>query len=96
LGCVATVSHELYHRFTMTANPNEAACWCASDGKCPHPVSAKIASLWEELEQSVDDVLGMFDRKSMQNFLKRDLDGNPVNGGGVGRIKDVSVYVLST
>jgi hypothetical protein len=77
----------------MATNPNEAACWCASDGKCPHTVSSKIQSVWEELEQGVDEVLGMFDRKSMHNFLKRDLDGNPINAA-VGKVKDVRLLVV--
>ena len=74
----------------MAANPTEGGCWCASDSKCPHAITSKLNSLWDEAENSVDEVLSMFDRKSMQNFLKRDLDGNPV-GNSVGKVKDVRI-----
>jgi hypothetical protein len=30
---------------------SEGMCWCASDIKCPHGISHKIPSQWEDLEK---------------------------------------------
>jgi len=55
-----------------------ASCWCSSDVRCPHGVSAKVSSLWDEIETVIDSTLKEFDRKAIRSFLsKRDLSGNP-------------------
>lgn len=64
----------------MATNPNEAACWCSSDNKCPHNFSVKLSQLWNESEQSIDEVIQQFDKKTIRNFLKSESGS---------RIKDV-------
>lgn len=55
-----------------------ASCWCSSDNKCPHGVSGKVQSLWDEIESVIDNTLKEFDRKAIRTFLsKRDISGNP-------------------
>ena len=73
----------------MTASPNEAGCWCASESKCPHSISSKLLSSWDEVERAVDEVIQQFDQSSIIRFLKRDLDGNLLHS--VGRVKEVLV-----
>lgn len=29
----------------------EGMCWCASDMKCPHGISHKLPTVWEDLER---------------------------------------------
>ncbi len=54
----------------------EAVCWCCTDAKCPHPISAKLSSAWDEIEEEIDKILIEFDRKSLRNYLKHDINGN--------------------
>lgn len=79
-----------------------AVCWCAGGdiGKCPHNVSTKIQSNWEELEQTIDTTLRQFDRKTIRKFLKRDVDGNSkttnfVNDGKKAYNQDLQKLVTS-
>ena len=54
-----------------------ASCWCTSDSRCPHGVSVKVSSLWDEIESVIDSTLKEFDRKAVRSFLsKRDVSGN--------------------
>ena len=54
----------------------EAVCWCCTDSKCPHPISAKLSSVWDEIEAEIDKILIEFDRKALRAYLKHDVDGN--------------------
>ena len=29
----------------------EGLCWCASEAKCPHGISARLPVLWEDMEK---------------------------------------------
>ena len=54
----------------------EAVCWCCTDAKCPHPISAKLSSAWDDIEEEIDRILIEFDRKTLRNYLKHDVNGN--------------------
>eukprot|EP00601_Ochromonadales_sp_CCMP2298_P007064 CAMPEP_0173207986 /NCGR_PEP_ID=MMETSP1141-20130122/22249_1 /TAXON_ID=483371 /ORGANISM="non described non described, Strain CCMP2298" /LENGTH=118 /DNA_ID=CAMNT_0014134355 /DNA_START=35 /DNA_END=388 /DNA_ORIENTATION=+ len=66
----------------------EGLCWCSSESKCPHGISAKIPALWEDMEQMIDEVLQQFDRKSIKRFLR----GEGVNKGNVAEQMKSSAY----
>ena len=63
-------------------------CWCASDAKCPHKIQDKILGSWNEMEKSIDEILGRFDRRSIKQFLKRAPDGTEKPTTGIDAFKD--------
>ena len=62
-------------------------------------VSQREKSSWSSSHdlfkfKATDGVLQQYDRKTIKNFLKRDVDGNPKSGGNlINKYKEVIKYL---
>lgn len=59
--------------------PPEAkgVCWCTTEDRCPHAISARLPAMLSDIEKVIDDVLIQFDRKDVKHYLKRNIEGKP-------------------